>query len=176
MKYGSFGEDIALIGFPREDGKGGSSVLAYTQLAMSAQSKNKDACWEFMRTFLLDEYQNNIVEDMGYMFPVSKKALDVMAKKAMEREYYETEEGEKEYYDESIWINGEELKLEQMTQADVDQMYELFETVDSAYEYDETLLNMVKEEVAPFFKGQKSAEECAKIVQSKAQIYIDENS
>ena len=176
LKYGSFGEDVTLIGFPREDGTGGSSVMAYTQLAMSAQSKNKDACWEFMRTFLLDDYQRHIVENAGYMFPVSKKVLDEMAKKSMEREYYETEDGQKEYYDESIWINGEEMKLGEMTQADVDQVYALFESVDSAFEYDETLLNMVQEEVSPFFKGQKSAEECAKIVQSKAQIYIDENS
>ena len=176
LKYGNFGEDITLIGFPREDGTGGSSVLAYTQLAMSAQSKNKDMCWEFLRTFLLDDYQKRISKDMGYMFPVLKSALDEMAAQALEREYYETEDGEKEYYDESIWINGEELKLEEMTQADIDQVYAMFESVDSAYEYDQTLVNMVMEECAPFFKGQKSAEECAKIVQSKAQIYIDENS
>ena len=110
------------------------------------------------------------------MFPVLKSALDEMAAQALEREYYETEDGGKEYYDESIWINGEELKLEEMTQADIDQVYAMFESVDSAYEYDQTLVNMVMEECAPFFKGQKSAEECAKIVQSKAQIYIDENS
>ena len=176
LKYGSFGEDITLIGFPREDGTGGSSVLAYTQLAMSAQSKHKDTCWEFLRTFLLDDYQKQIAKDMGYMFPVLKSALDEMAAQALEREYYETEDGGKEYYDESIWINGEELKLEEMTQADIDQVYAMFESVDSAYEYDQTLVNMVMEECAPFFKGQKSAEECAKIVQSKAQIYIDENS
>lgn len=176
LKYGSFGEDITLIGFPREDGGGGSSVIAYTQLAMSAQSNNKDACWEFLRTFLLDEYQMDIVESVGYMFPISRSALDVMAEKALERDFYELEDGTKEYYDESIWINGEEMKLEAMTREDIDQVYALFESIDSAYQYDETLMNMVQEETAPFFKGQKSAEECAKILQSKAQIYIDENS
>ena len=176
LKYGTFGEDITFVGFPREAGTGGSSVMASTQFAMSSESKNKDACWQFLRSFLLDDYQQSIIDDMGYMFPVSKKHLEQMAKKAMERETYTDDEGETQYINESVYINGAEVKLPTLTQEDVDQVMELFETADSAYELDETLMNIVQEETAPFFKGQKTAEECAKILQSKAQIYIDENS
>ncbi|MBQ4416332.1 MAG: extracellular solute-binding protein [Butyrivibrio sp.] len=176
LKYGTFGEDVAFVGFPREGGEGGSSALALTQFAMSSESKNKDACWQFLRSYLTDEYQQSVIDELGYAFPVSKKHLEQMAKKSMERQTYTDDNGETQYIDESFFINGEEIKLPPLTQEDVDQVMELFNTVDSAYEYDDTLMNMVQEETTPFFKGQKTAEECAKILQSKAQIYIDENS
>ena len=176
LKYGTFGEDIAFVGFPREGGDGGSSVMALTQFAMSSESENKDACWQFLRSFLADDYQQSVIKDTGYAFPVSKKHMEQMAKKAMERLSYKDDNGETQYIDESYFVNGEEIKLPTLKQEDIDQVMELFNTVDSAYEYDETLMNMVQEETAPFFKGQKTAEECAKILQSKAQLYIDENS
>ena len=41
--------------------------------------------------------------------------------------------------------------------------------------YDENLYNIISEEAAYYFGGDKSASEIAGIIQSRVQIYIDEN-
>ena len=41
-------------------------------------------------------------------------------------------------------------------------------------DYDTSIINIVKEEAAAYFAGQKSAEEVTKLIQSKANIYINE--
>lgn len=38
------------------------------------------------------------------------------------------------------------------------------------------IYSIITEEAAPYFAGQKSAEETAKIIQSRVEIYVSENS
>ena len=40
---------------------------------------------------------------------------------------------------------------------------------------DQGLYEIIAEDAEPFFKGAKSAAEVADIIQSRAQIYVDEN-
>ena len=41
-------------------------------------------------------------------------------------------------------------------------------------DYDLSIINIVKEEAAAYFAGQKTAQEVCKLIQSKANIYINE--
>ena len=41
-------------------------------------------------------------------------------------------------------------------------------------DYDMSIINIVKEEAAAYFAGQKTAQEVCKLIQSKANIYINE--
>lgn len=174
-RYATFGEEITFIGFPREDGSGGNTVMANTQIAMNSATQDKEACWQFMRTFLTEEYQSRFVE--GYGLPVSRTQLEEKARRAMERPHYtDPVTGETEYWDNTYYVNGEEIIIPPLSQEDVDLCMELFTSLNMRFEYDQTILNMVMEEIAPFFQGQKSAEEVARIIQSKVQLYLDENS
>ena len=47
-EYG-FGEPVAFVGYPTEDGSMGSSFRPYGRLVMSSACKNKEAAWEFIR-------------------------------------------------------------------------------------------------------------------------------
>ena len=40
---------------------------------------------------------------------------------------------------------------------------------------DEQLTNIITEESAPFFKGQKTAKDTAAVIQNRIQIYVNEN-
>ena len=46
---------------------------------------------------------------------------------------------------------------------------------DRAYYYNEDVLNIVNEEMGAFYTGQKSARDVANVIQSRAQIFVDEN-
>ena len=48
-------------------------------------------------------------------------------------------------------------------------------TFNQVYSYDQELMNIISEESAAFFSGQKSAKDVAAIIQSRVQIYVNEN-
>ncbi len=170
LEKGTFGEDVTMIGFPSANGDG-SVITPDKQLAMSARSRSKDGVWEFLRTFLLDEYQSNNI----YGFPLSIKRLDELGKEAMEKPYYLEDDGTKVEYDDTFYIGEEEIVIPPMTQQEVDDFKEALYSFKEAHKVDYTLANIIKEEAAPFYAGQKSAKDVAAVIQSRVQIYVNEN-
>lgn len=170
LEKGTFGEDITLIGYPSGN-REGSAIVPEIQLAMSAKSANKEGVWEFLRYFLTDEYQN----EGAYGLPLSIKKLDEMAEAATKVPVYIDEEGNEVESPEFFYIGGMEIPIDPMTQEEVADLKEQIYSITNVYNYDQKLIQIVQEESAGFFSGQKSAEEVAKIVQSRAQIYINEN-
>ena len=68
-----------------------------------------------------------------------------------------------------------EVEVQPATQADVDQVKDLVyntTAVNGAVSNDIT--NIIKEEAAAYFSGQKSAEDVAAIIQSRMQVYLSE--
>ena len=167
---GFFGEDISYIGFPTESGKG-SIVIANQKYVISAKSKNQEGAWEFLRYYLTDEYQGTL----QWALPVSKELFVKQAKEAMEDPYYFDENGEKVTYEDTMYINNEEVKLPNLTQEQVDDYVSFVESVNKPNYYNEAIQNIISEEAAAFYEGQKSAEDVANIIQSRVQIYVNEN-
>jgi ABC-type glycerol-3-phosphate transport system substrate-binding protein len=170
---GYFGEDISLVGFPNESGQGGI-IVSYDSYAISAKSSNIDGAWQFVRQYLLDDYQDNIVENNSGI-PVSMSAFDKWVQKGMEKPYYMDENGEKQEYDQSFYINDEEIKVPVLTQEQTDYIKNYILSVDKAYYYNNDVMNIVTEEAEAYFSGQKSAEDVAAVIQSRVQIYVNEN-
>lgn len=167
---GTFGEKITMIGFPcaNEDG---TVIWPDLQLAMSAKSRNKEGAWAFLRTFLMDEYQE---ENVNYGFPISIKRMDELGEEATQRPFY-MENDKKVEYDDSYYINGQEIIIPPMTKEEVEAFKEQLYSLTQVYKLDEALLNIIEEEAAPYFSGQKKAKDVAAIIQSRAQLYVNEN-
>lgn len=169
---GLMGEEVTFVGFPTAQG-GGSTLSAgnYT-FVLSARSKHLDGAWAFVRQFLAPEYQSS---DELYDMPVLKSAFLERAKKATERPYWTDEDGNKEYYDDTWYINGEEIVLEPFTQEEVDEICEFIYSVNRTPYYNEDIMNIITEEAAAFFEGQKSVQDVVDIIQSRAQVFVNEN-
>lgn len=168
---GTFGEDVAYIGFPTDSGKG-SVVMANQQYVLSSRSDNLQGAWEFMRDYLTEEYQSTL----DYELPVDKAVFVSKAEEAMEKPYYLDENGEKVEYDDIFYMNGEEIILPQMTREQVDEFISFVEGIDKRTYNNENIQNIINEEAEAFFSGQKSVEDVAGIIQSRAQVYVNENS
>lgn len=125
-----------------------------------------------MRTFLTEEYQKN---EVNYCFPLSIKRLEEMATEAMKKPYYMDENDNKVEYDDIYYVNGVEITIPPMTQQEADELKEKLYGFTQIYKRDETLLNIIKEEAAPYFAGKKTAKDVAGIIQSRVQIYVNEN-
>ena len=129
-----------------------------------------------MRYYLTDEYQIGDGQNVSYWgLPVSKKAFFEKAKDVTCKSYWVDEEGKKQEYDDYFSINGEEIVIEPLSQAQYDEMVNFIQSVTKRSYYNEELQKIVTEGVEPFFAGQKSAADVAKIIQSRAQVYVNEN-
>ena len=90
------------------------------------------------------------------------------------REYID-ENGDKQEYDETFYMNGESITIPQMTQEQVDKAVNYILSLKKSG-YDNTnVMNIINEEMGGFFTGQKSAQEVAAVIQNRVQLYVDEN-
>ena len=90
-------------------------------------------------------------------------------------EEVENEDGTKEEYDDYFYMNGEEIKLDPLSQEQVERIVGFILSVDKCYYYNESIMNIINEEMDAFYTGQKTAQEVAKTIQNRAQLYVDEN-
>ena len=172
-----FGGSSTCIGFPTNNGVGNVMSMGESY-AMSSSCKDKDAAWQFLRTFLTEEYQLK-----GSYLPTNMKAFDRQLEKAMETEYQK--DGNGNYV---LDENGERIPVALGMATDgintyeiyatsprqAEQLREVIATSTKMMDYDQSIIDIVLEEAAAYFAGQKSAEDVAKLIQSKANIYINE--
>lgn len=169
---GYMGEEVSYVGFPTSDSKGSCLGISGSALMISANSQQQDAAWQFVRQFLTEEYQTS---SELYSMPVLKSAFLAKAAKATERSYWTDENGNKEYYDDYWTINGEQVVLEPFTQEEVEEICQFIYGVNRTAYYNEEIRNIIIEDAEAFFSGQRSAQEVAGIIQSRAQVYVNEN-
>lgn len=171
-----FGEEVSIIGFPSK-GKNGHTVRtnSTTSYAISAKSNVKEGSWEFIRYYLTDEYQAKVNKMQG-MFPVKKSALEILEKESTEKPYWMNEEtGEKEYYDNTVWVDGVDVIIEPLTLEEASEVTKFLTSINLRSKIDPKIMDIITEEANVYFEGQKTAEDVATIIQSRVQIYISEN-
>jgi len=172
MYKAMFGGEITYKGFPAEQGCG--SVFGIDSgLAMSSKSQHKDGAWQFIRTLLTEEYQG---KSGSWAFPTNKNCLDDMIEKAMEEETTTDENGNAIPIARGTWGWGPglEVEIKAATQEEIDQIMALIDAIDSTMNYDTSLMEIVQDEVASYFAGQKSAQETASNIQNRVSIYVNE--
>ena len=158
------------IGYPTDEGSG-VQVSVSGGLAISAKSNSTDVAWDFIKTLLSDDFQGD-----QWNFPVTKSALDKALAEAMEQDYYTDENGEKVYYDQSTNIGDTEYTLSPLTQEQVDDFKAMVDGASVGGNYDTDIMDIINEESAAYFSGDKSAEDVAALIQNRVSIYLGETS
>lgn len=144
-----FGENYSFVGLPCSEGRG-SAAVPHLSFGMSAYSEHKDECWQFIRSFLTDKC--NTVSGISIRRDV-------------------TQADRQEFLDRlSSSGSSKGISSEILTA----RTYELLEAVDKIYNTDDNILSIVRREAAAFFSGDKTARECARLIQSNVFIYVAE--
>ena len=165
--FGTFGGDIVFKGFPTESRNGNSFSLG-TSLAITTSCVSKDGAWEFLRSFLTADWQR---DNITWQFPVNQTVFDEMVVEAM------TEREEPEWDD---WgprrmptIPGFDQDGP-LTQAQVNQVLALIDSVTNITDWNSSLMEIIEEGASDFFNGRGSAQDAARIIQSRASILVAE--
>ena len=87
------------------------------------------------------------------------------------------EEGNFMQYPKTSWgYDNWDVDIYAATQEEIEGIRRLIEIARPLSQESEEIYAIIGEEAAPYFAGQKSAEETAKIIQSRIQIYVSENN
>ena len=164
------GKDWLLLGFPSVEGCNPRiTTNASSFLAIGRDSKNKEAAWEFICTFLEDNYLvANSYNGYGKGFPITVSGFEKVAKKAVQTSYN----------------NGESMITDSMgrtisyprdstTEEEVAYIKEVIRRCRPEENYDE-IANIISEEIENYWNDTKSAEEVMGAIQNRAQLYLDE--
>lgn len=172
MYRAMFGEPVTMIGYPTISGSG-NALSGQNCFAINANSKNKDAAWQFIKSFLTPEhYENSDV----WGFPTLISAYNKVNEEYMTPEYYEDENGEQVEQSKGGWgWDDFDIDLYAAKQEEVDAITDLINSCDRSYSYDTQLMEIINEEAAPFFEGQKTVQDVADIIQSRVKMYVSEN-
>lgn len=175
MYKGMFGEPFTFVGYPTTKDNGSFIGSADSLLAMNAKSENKEGVWQFIKS-RMDKETLEDSDNMGFGFPILKSALEDQFKEALEEEYYEDEEGNKHKQPKTTWgFNDFSVEIYAATEEEVEAVRNLIESTDTLYQYDQQISTIITEETKAFFEGQKSAKDVVDIIQSRVQIYVNEN-
>ena len=163
-------DKLSLVGYPGANG--GLIQTEGSLLAISEISDNKEIAWEFVKSMISEEYQNNYIY---YSTPIHKGAFEKQLEKAMEKECYTDENGKevempKMTYD----YNGIEIEVYAATNEDVKTYKKVVEYATTLATYDQQIMAIVEEEMEAFWNNKKTAEEVSEIIQSRAKLYVAE--
>lgn len=165
-------EEITYIGFPMEGECGTVIKPAGPMLAISVNSRYKEASWEFISRFLEEEYQSELTDG----FSLCRSVLAEKLSQAQEIQYTTDSEGNQiPVAKDKITFEGEEpVYIYSVTEEQADNLMELIEKASICVANDYQLYSLLWEEADSYFTGSKSLEETAKVMQSRASIYISE--
>lgn len=164
------GGDGIYVGMPDED-RQGSCFELYCPLAMSSKTKHKDTVWSFIREFLTNE------EYSGWGLSMVQSRLDANLEEARKHQYYEDENGNQieypiyTYYDST----GQQVDIYCLTDELYNTLMDLINNTSRLYDYDQSIMSIVKSEVDNFLKGSSSAQDVAAMIQNKVSLYVNEN-
>ena len=179
-------DKITFTGYPTEDGSGSSFELQMP-MAISSVTKYPDAAWDFVCSII--KKMNTIDEDNYYYgFPISQAAFDAEMTDIMTEQYQLDENGEQVDWDGDgepdkairgsyeTMENGETVYKDvyALTQEDIDQILGVINSTRSVYDYDQEILDIITDEVAAYFAGDKDVQTTASMIQSRVNLYVQE--
>lgn len=174
------GAPVTFVGFPTLNGTG-NTVTISSNYAMTSACSDKEAAWQFLRQMFTGEYYSNYCYYYG--LPIVKSIMEKQMKDATTVQYKVDENGQYVLDD-----NGERIPQERYFATDNNEAYTYYalnqeiadafmdavNSCNKSSDYDQSIIDIVTEQAGAFFSGQKSAQEVAKLVQSKANIYVNE--
>ncbi len=142
-----------------------------SMLAITKQCKEAEGAWEFIRQFLTYDFQKT---EVNYCFPVRKDMLERRLEQVQATKSYKEEDGTK------VNTIMEEYGYDRaLTKEEAEMIRSIVERIGTCSSYDtatDEIGEIINEELQAFYTGDKTAKEAAEIIQSRAKIYVSENS
>ncbi len=169
-----FENDASYKGFPSMDQSGGRFEFS-NAIAMTSDCSDKEAAWDFMKYLISEEYQGKYLQNL-YAVPTRSDVFE---------EYLNcltaTKDGTDKYGNKikvrnnSVDFDGVSIKIKPLTNEEIDTYKKMIENSKGIWEPDKKVLDIVKEEAAAYFAGDKSVDDVCKVIQDRVTTYVNES-
>lgn len=168
VTLGSFAGDVAMVGFPVQNGTG-SSFVSRVSLGMCKASKNKEGAWELLKYTLSDEAQRSRGEFEQNCIPAKNSIWKEICENNCAAENIRV-----------TWIGSVlpdkeyEVLVPPLSQEMVDDFNRLTAQMTYVDEIDPQLYRILLEEAGLYFQGQCSEMAAVQAIQNRVRIYLSE--
>ena len=171
MFTAAVGEIIAL-GVPTPEG-GAHLVNIHDGLGINAASPHQEEAWNFIRLFLLPDA---LGDDFFAELPLRVDLYEAIVAEAMRPEFFTDEDGEVHEVSRGVigFSSGLMIPIYAMSEEEAQALRTIVESADLMGRFDETVMEMVSEELLPFLAGDRNAADTARILQNRLQTYMNE--
>ena len=180
--------EITFVGYPSEDGSSRSSFNIQTSMAIAASSPHKEAAWDFVSSIILE--QNKIEGSDTYFFglPILQSSFDQIVERVSTEHEILDQDGNTVDWDEDgvpdlqqiggyeSYENGEYdwHPVYALDEQSVNMLLELIRSTTAVSDYDNEIITIILDECGAFFAGDTSAEDTARMIQSRVNLYVQE--
>lgn len=187
---------VSFVGFPSQDRAGSRIMLGDCDVGMSAACRHKEGAWAFIRQSLLPGAADPTGAGRSAMnlervngFPINKHDFE----EYMAPDWLTDSAGSvvldksgSPIEDPSVVLSVPEtqggeiysvMEVYELFDDDVrrERFLELYNAAVPSQHIGPELLTIIREQVQPYFAGDKSVDETAALIQNRAQLYIGEN-
>lgn len=168
--------EIAYKGFPGENSTGGV-LVPRIRVGITRGCADPGSAWQFVRTLLLPEFQNRLAQlpASEQHFPLRKDSLQLAMEAAAQPPDPKNlvlpdgiDAGVLED-ENSYWLQGIPTERSQ-------RLMDMLGRVNTVYQYDPTVGDLLQQESAAYFSGSISAGAAAQNLQRRVQLYLDEQA
>lgn len=163
---------------------GGSGIKLATNrdaYAILTTSRHKEAAWSFLEAAILAEgreYSLSGGSDISCMsMPIMTDQLEeqfAASMKAANGGHSAPGNQSDRAYTTALYFGMDTIYCYAPFQEEIDLIWELIDQARPAPKYDETIMNIIQEEAAGYFAGDKDVEMVAAAIQNRVQLYLNE--
>ena len=175
-----FGDDKVYLGWPTQIGSRHEALLS-RGLGISATSNSPDEAWEFVRKFLLPDSNMNISamdSIFDLFFPMRIDLLEYMISEAMTPRLRVDENGNEIEVSQNFPYREFEIpftvSVYAMTEVEAEGFRAIIANASARSVVEDTIRDMVAEELAPLYAGSRSATDTARVLQNRIQRFLSE--
>lgn len=157
------GQEV-LIGMPAAQGRG--VYMSLVKVCLNSNSPSKEGAKEFLRYLLSEEGQLLFMQNTMGGFSCRKDMTEQLLNE------YQKGKADEGTYSSSKW--GIYNEIVPLTDEQLEQLWALLDDAKPEPAVPSEIEDIVREELAPYFAGNCSAEEAAGKLDNRVQIYLDE--
>lgn len=181
---GICGENAACIGFPTPDGQGGTLLYPRNAYGIVTGSKHQEGAWCFIEDVLMrTDIEGMSAEEVFYSYlnydtevgpnglPTRKRILDLMANYKIQADLQRSPLS----FPGKSFSDGWFFQYHATTMDEVNVILDLLREAVPVFSLEnDDILNIINEEAAAYYEGQKGLEDVAGVIQNRVSVYVSE--
>jgi len=165
-----WGSNSLLIGYPDTSGNG-ALFIPMNSFGINSKSSNKDISWSFIEKFFTIEWQENIAPNWN--FSILNSTLENQLNNSMLIHMYTDKYGNEKESPILSYLSDDAthyIDVYAARESDIAEIRRLINETNTIQQIKPDLLNIISEEAAFYFSGQKSIDEVMDVIENRMQF------